>query len=212
MVAAVLNLSLVLWKTKTIFAQSHNWCLAVCSYKHSHGSFITIIWESPRAVQKPSNLCLPHKGLWHAAEVAVLWRKLLALVTEEKQEGVERKFKQMWGFSVYLQSFVSLSYEKVMCKYIQPNLTEKTSVLPYDMKNKYRAKASGIALAESTRASCNAFGFTHVLIMGLHVPLCFSILSPMSPHRPGSFPWAPAPVWAVGPVVVESGLLLSLLS
>lgn len=69
------------------------------------------------------------------------------------------------------------------------------------MKTKHRAKALGIALAEPTRLSDNAFGFTHVLITDLHVPMCFSMLSPMPSHQPGSFPWAPAR--AAGAVVVE---------
>lgn len=163
-----------------------------------------------RAVQKPSNLRLPHKGLWHAAEVAVLWRNLLALVTEEKQEGVWRGFTEMWGFSVHLQSFVSLRYEKAKCKYIQPNLTEKHQCCLLIRKTKHRLRALGIALAEPTRPSDNAFGFTRVLIMDLHVPKCFSILSPMTSHQPGSFPWAPAR--AAGAVVVERDWLLSLLS
>jgi len=101
MVATMLNLSLVLWQTSTIFAQSHNWWLAACFYKYGHGSFITIIWESPRAGQKPRNLCLPQKGLWHEAEVAALRRKLLAAITEEEQEGIERKVKKLWAFSVH---------------------------------------------------------------------------------------------------------------
>lgn len=33
MVAAMLDLSSVLWRTKTIFAQRHSWWLAACSYK-----------------------------------------------------------------------------------------------------------------------------------------------------------------------------------
>lgn len=141
MVAAMLNSSLVLWKTNPVFAQSQNWWLAACFYKHSHGSFMSMMWDSPRAVQKPSNVCLLHKGLWHAAEVAVVWGKL-ALVTEEKQGGVQRKFKHMWDFSVHLQSFVSLSYEKVMCKYIWPNLTENIcATLWYE--NQMQSKSFG---------------------------------------------------------------------
>lgn len=47
-------------------------------------------------------------------------------------------------------------------------------------------KAWGSALAELMRPSGNAFGFTCVLIMDLHVTLTFSILSPLSTPGLGS--------------------------
>lgn len=105
MVAAMLNLSLVLWKTKPIFAQSHNGWLAACSYKQSHGSFITIIWESKTSAEMHQPLPAPRRALARNRSGSAL----------KKTSGAGYRRKARGSRKEVQTNEVSLSTYKVLC-------------------------------------------------------------------------------------------------
>lgn len=170
-----------------------------------HGSFITILWESKSSAETQQPQPASLRTLACSSSGSAL-KKTFGSGYRRRVRGSRKEVQTNVGFLCLTYKALCQSVMKKSCANTSCQISPKSSRATYDTTKPIKGESFGLSpgWADETLRQC-----LWLYLCSYHGSACYlellCLFSPVSPLA-----WAPAPVWAVGAVVMQRGLLLPL--